>query len=75
MSRKTKNAALALLPSAEGAGTGDAEMLVKRPGVAARSRAGAGVVKGGDGFVTSPKPGKSAKRPVRAIMGTGEARR
>lgn len=67
LSKKAKNAALALLPAAEGTGTGDAEgVVVKRQGGAAGSGAGAGVGVGGDDFVTSPaKPGKNAKRPVR----------
>lgn len=75
MSKKTKNAALALLPAAEGGGgAGDTEgLVVKRKGGGAGSGAGAG--EGGDDFVTSPvKPGTNAKRPVRGGLGMVEKR-
>ena len=77
LSKKAKHTALALLPAAEGAGTGDAEgVVVKRQGGAAGSAAGAGVGEGGDDFVTSPaKPGKNAKRPVRRVAGDGRKTR
>ena len=60
--QEKKNAALALLPAAEGGG--DAKgALVKGQGGGAGSGAGGG--EGGDDFVTSPvKPGRNAKRPV-----------